>query len=94
MNSPRPEFPPVRYDCGGTVSASVKPASAILIVLGSSVFAQPGAARPDFGEFEVASIKPTPPDAGGRWIRMLSANEFAARNHAVRSLIMHDRLGI
>ena len=37
--------------------------------------------------FEVASIKPTLPGTGGRWIRMQSTHEFAAKNHAVRTLI-------
>lgn len=43
--------------------------------------------RPKFDRFEVASIKPTGPEPGGRWIRMQSANRFEARNHAVRTLI-------
>src|SRR5215472_8965480 len=55
--------------------------------LAGAVFAQSVASRPDFTEFEVASIKPAPLSATGRWIRMLSANEFAARNHTVRTLI-------
>ncbi len=59
---------------------------AILAVLGSSVFGQ-SVPRPTFEEFEVATLKPTPPDAGGRWIRMLSTNEFAAKNHALQTLI-------
>lgn len=49
--------------------------------------AQSAPARPSFSEFEVAAIKPSPPNPGGRWIRMLSANEFAARNHALKTLI-------
>jgi uncharacterized protein (TIGR03435 family) len=52
-----------------------------------NVSAQSSATRPAFVEFEVATIKPTPPGAGGRWIRMLSAHEFAAKNHALRTLI-------
>jgi uncharacterized protein (TIGR03435 family) len=44
--------------------------------------------RPPFDAFEVATIKPTDPDAGaGRWIRMQSADRFQAHNHAVRTLI-------
>ncbi len=38
-------------------------------------------------EFEVASIKPTAPNTSGRWIRMLSTHEFAAQNHALKTLI-------
>jgi uncharacterized protein (TIGR03435 family) len=40
-----------------------------------------------FSEFEAASIKPTPPQTAGRWIRMLSGSEFAAKNHALQTLI-------
>lgn len=43
--------------------------------------------RPQFEAFQVATIKPTAPEATGRWIRMQSADRFAARNHAVRTLI-------
>jgi uncharacterized protein (TIGR03435 family) len=43
--------------------------------------------RPQFEAFQVATIKPTGPDAVGRWIRMQSADRFAAHNHAVRTLI-------
>lgn len=69
------------------MAACLRLAGAVFILLAGVVYAQPDAARPDFSEFEVASIKPTPPGAGGRWIRMVSANEFAAKNHAVRTLI-------
>jgi uncharacterized protein (TIGR03435 family) len=62
-------------------------AGAILIALGGGAFAQTNETRPNFTEFEVASIKPTLPGAGGRWIRMLSTSEFAAKNHAVKTLI-------
>ena len=38
--------------------------------------------------FEVATVKPTPPDwKGGRWIRMQSTHQFAARNHTLKTLI-------
>ena len=41
------------------------------------------AARPAFDAFEVATIKPTPPDwRGGRFIRMQAAQQFVARNHS------------
>jgi uncharacterized protein (TIGR03435 family) len=62
-----------------------KVASLILVV--SGMLAQTPVARPKFDEFEVASIKPTPSDFLGRWIRMQSAHEFAARNHALHTLI-------
>ncbi len=52
------------------------------------MFAQPPATRPAFDEFEVATVKPTPPDwSGGRFIRMQSADRFVARNHALKTLI-------
>jgi uncharacterized protein (TIGR03435 family) len=48
------------------------------------VFAQ----RLVFSEFEVASIKTTPSDwRGGRWIRMQSVHQFAARNHTLKTLL-------
>jgi uncharacterized protein (TIGR03435 family) len=43
--------------------------------------------RPQFDRFEVATVKPTGPEPGGRWIKMQSADRFEARNHAVRTLI-------
>jgi uncharacterized protein (TIGR03435 family) len=58
-----------------------------LILPSTGASAQSAAARPSFDEFEVATIKPTPPNPAGRWIRMLSANEFAAKNHALKTLI-------
>jgi uncharacterized protein (TIGR03435 family) len=53
----------------------------------TGVSTQSAAARPSFDAFEVATIKPTSPNPAGRWIRMLSANEFAAKNHALKTLI-------
>ena len=48
----------------------------------------PANGRPGFDAFEVAAMKPTPPDwRGGRFIRMTSAHEFVARNHALRTLV-------
>jgi uncharacterized protein (TIGR03435 family) len=45
-------------------------------------------ARPTFDAFEVATIKPTPPDwRGGRWIRMQSTNRFFAPNFTLQTLI-------
>src|SRR5260370_10002362 len=43
--------------------------------------------RPKFDQFEVATIKPTGTQPGGRWIRRQSVDRFEARNHAVRTLI-------
>ncbi len=44
--------------------------------------------RPVFDTFEIAAIKPTPADwTGGRYIRMLSAHQLAARNHALKALL-------
>jgi uncharacterized protein (TIGR03435 family) len=43
--------------------------------------------RPEFDQFEVATIKPSGMQPGGRWIRMRSVDRFEARNHAVRTLI-------
>jgi uncharacterized protein (TIGR03435 family) len=41
-----------------------------------------------FDSFEVATIKPTPPDwTGGRFFRMQTANQFVARGYALRVLI-------
>ena len=57
------------------MSECVRCAAAALAVM-AGVSAQSPAGRPSFTEFEVASIKPTPPDTSGRWIRMLSAHEF------------------
>lgn len=52
-----------------------------------NMFAQSSAIRPTFGEFEVATVKASSPDIRGRWIRMQSAHQFEARNHAVRTLV-------
>ena len=59
---------------------------AALILLSSALFAQPPA-RPAFQEFEVATVKPAPPDLPGRYIRMQTAHQLEARNHTVRTLI-------
>jgi uncharacterized protein (TIGR03435 family) len=60
---------------------------AALVLTAGSAFAQPGATRPNFAEFEVASVKPSLPNTTGRWIRMTSANEFTAKNHTLKTLI-------
>src|ERR1035437_9518523 len=72
---------------GAIMSQCSRPGVVIFVLMATGAFAQPATPRPSFSEFEVASIKPTPPSAGGRWIRMLSTNEFAAKNHAVKTLI-------
>src|SRR4029077_11092939 len=58
-----------------------------LLIVASVVFSQSLVSRPKFDEFEVASIKPTTPDAGGRRISMLTTHEFAAKNHVLKPLI-------
>src|SRR5262245_60404986 len=58
-----------------------------LLVGASWMLAQSPAARPRFEEFEVASIKPADPAQPGRFIRMQSANRFAAKNHTLKTLI-------
>jgi uncharacterized protein (TIGR03435 family) len=67
------------------MSVSMNFGVVVLAVVASGVFAQSTGSR--FDEFEVASIKPAAPGAAGRWIRMLSTNEFAAKNHAIKTLI-------
>src|SRR5215831_7155390 len=69
------------------MSETLKYGGAIFAAVAAGLFAQSPAARPRFDEFEVASLKPTPPGAAGRWIRMVSTNEFAAKNHALKTLI-------
>src|SRR5258706_2418916 len=69
------------------MSESLRSAVAALVVVAGGMFAQSTATRPSFAEFEVASIKPTPPGAAGRWIRMQSTHEFAAKTHALKTLI-------
>jgi uncharacterized protein (TIGR03435 family) len=69
------------------MSESLRSAVAAIVVVANGISAQSIATRPSFAEFEVASIKPTPPDAGGRWIRMQNTHEFAAKNHALKTLI-------
>src|SRR5882724_3786056 len=69
------------------MSGCLKSAVAVGAVVASGIFAQSTATRPSFAEFEVASIKPTLPGAGGRWIRMQSTHEFAAKNHALKTLV-------
>jgi uncharacterized protein (TIGR03435 family) len=69
------------------MSTCLAPGIAISFVLTAGGLCQPASSRPDFSEFEVATIKPAPSGASGRWIRMLSTHEFAANNHALKTLI-------
>ena len=62
-------------------------ALAALILAAGGLSGQSPASRPKFDEFEVASIKPADPAAAGRFIRMQSANRFAAKNHTLKTLI-------
>lgn len=69
------------------MSECSRSAVAVFAVVASGIFAQSTTTRPSFAEFEVASIKPTPPGTAGRWIRMQSTHEFAAKNHSLKTLI-------
>jgi uncharacterized protein (TIGR03435 family) len=68
------------------VSETLRAMVAAFVVM-AGVSAQSTSTRPSFIEFEVASIKPTPPGTEGRWIRMQSTHEFAAKNHALKTLV-------
>lgn len=61
------------------------------VLIGAIALAQsqPSAQRPAFDAFEVATVKPTPPDdyRGARLFKMPSAHQFIARNYPVRMLI-------
>jgi uncharacterized protein (TIGR03435 family) len=59
---------------------------AIIAIAALPVFAAP---RPSFEAFEVATIKPSPPEGinGGRYIRMQSAHRFQAKNYTLDGLI-------
>src|ERR1017187_814960 len=59
-------------------------AAVITTILIASAKAPP---RPKFDQFEVAAIKSTGTQPGGRWIKMQSVNRFEVRNHAVRTLM-------
>ena len=69
------------------MSETLSSAVAAFVFVASGVYAQSISSRPSFAEFEVASIKPSARDAAGRWIRMQSAHEFAAKNHTLKTLI-------
>ena len=64
------------------------PCTIALFTIGHKVSSQSADKRPRFEKFEVATIKPTPPDwKGGRYIRMISPQRFFAPNFSVRALI-------
>jgi uncharacterized protein (TIGR03435 family) len=65
----------------------VKNTLAVVIIAALIASGQTPRPRPKFDHFEVATIKPTGPQPGGRWIRMQSVDRFEARNHAVRTLL-------
>jgi hypothetical protein len=71
----------------GIMSERLGLAVAAFVAVAGGMCAQSTVSRPGFVEFEVASIKSTPPGAGGRWIRMQSTHEFAAKNHALKTLL-------
>jgi hypothetical protein len=59
------------------------------VLIGAMALAQPPARRPAFDAFEVATVKPTPPDdyRGARLFKMQSAHQFIAKNYPLRILI-------
>lgn len=59
-----------------------------LIVLAGGLLAQSPGARPAFGQFEVATVRPTPPEwTRGRFIRMQTSHQLLAKNYELRVLI-------
>ena len=66
----------------------MKIALVISILSAVGILAQTPLTRPSFDAFEVATIKPTPPDwSGGRYIKMQSVHLMVARNHALKTLL-------
>jgi uncharacterized protein (TIGR03435 family) len=55
----------------------------LLLAISAVALAQ----RPAFDAFEVATVKAAEPGATGRYMRMITAHEFTAHNHAVKTLI-------
>jgi uncharacterized protein (TIGR03435 family) len=63
-------------------------ATAALVISTSGIFAQSPTPRPKFDAFEVATIKPTAPDAKqGRFIIMQGDNRFVEKNYTLKLLI-------
>ena len=60
----------------------------LIFVAAVGLRAQPPEARPSFDAFEVATVKPTPPDwTGGRYLRMQTAHQFLAKNYTLRVIL-------
>lgn len=57
------------------------------VLFAACAVAQSATPRPAFEAFEVATIKPTGPDARGRFFRMQTAQQFVTQNHALKPLI-------
>jgi uncharacterized protein (TIGR03435 family) len=64
-------------------------AAVVVLFADGGLFAQPPVPRPVFDAFEVATIKPTPPDWPGaaRYMRMQTAHQFAAKNYTLRVIL-------
>jgi uncharacterized protein (TIGR03435 family) len=70
------------------MSKGSKSASLVLIFAAGGVVARSQNPRSKFDQFEVATIKPTAPDwTGGRYMRMQTAHQFAAKGYALRVLL-------
>jgi len=65
---------------------ALKPIIAAIVVALCATFAQSPPPRPAFDAFEVATIKPSPPDFKGRYIT-LQGHQLIAKNHTVKTLI-------
>ena len=64
------------------------PALLALVVSFTGAIAQTPAPRPKFDAFEVATIKPTPLDAGkGRYITIQGTNRFVGKDYTLKLLI-------
>jgi uncharacterized protein (TIGR03435 family) len=63
-------------------------AAAALVLSACGMSAQSPSPRPKFDAFEVATIKPTAPDAtAGRYITMLNVHQFVVKNYTLKLLI-------
>jgi len=59
-----------------------------LAIASTGLLAQSPVSRPEFGAFEVVTIKPTDPDErGGVYMKMQSVNRFIARAYTLKALI-------
>ena len=65
----------------------LKQSVTILTLVSAGIFAQVQPERPAFDSFEVATIKPAPPEPRGRFIRMQSVNRFYAQGFSLHALI-------